>query len=176
MPGPVFCTGQTVDLCTMEVDDVEFLQGLVNDPRVRTSLRRVEPVNRKQEREWVESIGEAGGCHLLVCADGTPVGTIGFDAPNEAWGTAEVGFMIHPDHWNAGYATDALGALCGYAFEERRLEKMVAMAYETNEASRRVLEKTGFTEEGVLREEAFVGGERVDVHRYGLLATEWDGE
>jgi RimJ/RimL family protein N-acetyltransferase len=36
-----------------------------------------------------------------------------------------------------------------------------------------VLDKAGFTKEGELRKEAFTGGERVDVYRYGLLAEEW---
>nr|WP_205427155.1 GNAT family protein [Halorussus sp. MSC15.2] len=36
-----------------------------------------------------------------------------------------------------------------------------------------MLEKLGFAEEGVFREEAFVGGEFRDVTRFGLLADEW---
>jgi RimJ/RimL family protein N-acetyltransferase len=52
-----------------------------------------------------------------------------------------------------------------YAFEERRLHKVAASAFAPNAASRRVLEKVGLREEGVLRGENFVGGEHVDVHR-----------
>jgi RimJ/RimL family protein N-acetyltransferase len=36
-----------------------------------------------------------------------------------------------------------------------------------------VLEKVGLREEGVLRDERFVDGEHVDVHRFGLLVDEW---
>lgn len=81
--------------------------------------------------------------------------------------------MLAPESWGNGYATDALEAVCGYAFEERRLHKVYATAFETNPASRRVLEKAGFTEEGVLRQEGFAAGRHVDLHRYGLLAAEW---
>jgi RimJ/RimL family protein N-acetyltransferase len=47
-----------------------------------------------------------------------------------------------------------------------------ATVYAQNDGSRRVLEKVGFTEEGLLRQEGFVGGEHVDVVRCGLLAEE----
>ncbi len=173
MPGPVFRRGETVELRTVETDDVEFLQETVTDPRVRTSLAAVDPMNEHQEREWVESLGEDEGVQLLVCVDGDPVGTIGLEPPNQVWGTAEAGYMITPDEWGNGYATDALRALCDHAFGERRLNKVYATAYASNTASRRVMEKAGFREEGILREEGFRDGEHVDVARYGLLADEW---
>lgn len=173
MPGATFREGETVELRTIEDEDVEFLQELVNDPRVRSGLGNTDPVTMEEEREWVESLAERDDYHFLVVADGIPVGVVGLNQVNDVWGVAEAGYFLDPDHWGNGYATDALQTLCGFAFEERRLEKVTAKAYETNPASRRVIEKVGFTEEGVLRDEAFLDGERVDVHAYGLLADEW---
>lgn len=173
MPGPVFLQGDTVELRTIEEEDIEFLQGMVNDPRVRGSITAVDPVTRGKERDWVASLPDNEGFHFLVCVDAEPVGTVGLKPPNEVWGTAEVGYLIAPEHWGNGYATDAVTTVCGYAFEEQRLNKVYATVFVTNPASRRVLEKAGFKEEGLLREEAFVAGEHVDVRRYGLLAEEW---
>ncbi len=177
MPGPLFLDGENVGLRTIEHEDVEFLQSLINNPTVRQSIQSVDPMTNQQEAEWIESLGEIDGWHFLVCDGETPVGTIGLNNYDDVWGVAEAGFMIAPEHWDRGYATDALDRLCKYGFAERRLNKVVAKAYETNPASQRVLEKVGFTEEGLLRNEAFVEGEYLDVHRYGLLASEWmDGE
>lgn len=173
MPGPVFRTGDIVELRTVEEEDVEFLQRTLNDPRVRAGIAASDPINRSTEREWAESQGDTDDAHFLVCVEGDPVGEIGLKPPNEVWGTAEVGYMIAPDEWKNGYATDAVTAVCGYAFEERRLNKVYATTYATNPASGRVLEKTGFTKEGVLRKEGFVEGNHVDMYRYGLLAEEW---
>lgn len=175
MPGPAFLYGTGVELRTVEPEDAEFLQRLVNDPRVRGGIAAVDPVNGPQERDWIESIGEDDATKLLVCVDGDPVGAVTLEAPDEPWGTAELGYMIAPEEWNNGHATDAVETISGYAFEERRLAKVYATAYATNPASCRVLEKAGFAREGVLRAEGFVDGERVDVHRYGLLAEEWSG-
>lgn len=64
---------------------------------------------------------------------------------------------------------------CGYAFRERRLNKVHEGVYAVNPASARVLEKVGFQQEGTLRQHAFVDGEYVDVLYYGLLAEEFEG-
>jgi len=174
MPGPLFAAGERVELRPIEEADVPFLQELVNDPRVREGIEAYEPVNEAEEREWFESITEDDDVHLLVCADGDPVGSIGLHLKHDAWGNAEVGYSVVPDAWGNGYATDALTELCLWAFEKRRLNKVTARAYETNPASNRVLRKVGFEQEGTFRDEAYVEGEFVNIHRYGLLADEFE--
>lgn len=173
MPGPIFRDGERTELRTIEPEDAEFLQRTVNHPQVRHGIMGVEAINGPAERDWIASRGESDDTNLLVCTDGDPVGSVTLKSPNDVWGTAEIGYMVAPEEWNNGYATDAVSEICGYAFEERRLEKVYATVYAKNTGSRRVLEKVGFTEEGVLRKEGFAEGERVDVHRYGLLAEEW---
>lgn len=174
MPGPVFREGTDVTLRTIEEDDAEFLQRLINDPSVRIPIGATEPKNRAEELEWIESLGEDDGVHLLVCVEGDPVGNVTLHPPRERWGIAEIGYMIAPEQWGNGYATDAVREICGYAFDERRLNKVCADCYATNPGSRRVLEKAGFTQEGRFRQEAFIEGEHVDVLRYGLLAEEYE--
>ncbi|WP_042662104.1 GNAT family N-acetyltransferase [Haloferax sp. ATB1] len=176
MSGAAFLEGDRVELRTVESEHVEFLHETVNDPRVRRGIAASDPVTRVTEREWVESRGDGDDISFVVSVDGDPVGTIGLKPPNVVTGAAEVGYLVAPDHWGNGYATDALRTLCGYAFGERRLNKLYANAYETNPASTRVLEKAGFEREGVHREQGFVDGDHVDVLRYGRLADEWRDE
>jgi RimJ/RimL family protein N-acetyltransferase len=174
MPGALFQTSGQVELRPIEPDDSAFLRRVINDPQVRHSLAAVDPINEPQEQEWIESIGESDDTHLLVCVDGDAVGSVTLREPNEVWGVAEIGYMVDPDAWNNGYATDAVEGISQHAFEERRLNKVYAKVYARNDGSRRVLEKVGFTEEGLLRQEGFVDGEHVDVCRYGLLAEEFE--
>lgn len=173
MPGPVFLEGETVELRTIETEDVDFLQRTINDPEVRTTLAPTRPMNRSAEREWVESLGETDSINLLVCVDETRVGSVDLKPPNQVWGVAEIGVMIASGHWNEGYATEAISLLCGFAFNQRRLNKVYAKVGSKNPAAERVLEKVGFQKEGMLRKEGFLDGEHIDVHRFGLLADEW---
>lgn len=173
MTGSLFREGDTVELRVVEDEDVAFITELLNDSRVRVDTATVGPKYTTEIRDWVDSLGEGGDADFVVCVDGEQVGVLSLSSPNKAWGTMEVGYSIRPVEWSNGYATDALEEACGYAFNERRMNKVYATMYAANDASNRVLEKAGFTREGVLREEGFVEGEQVDVYRYGLLATEW---
>lgn len=173
MPGPRYLRGQKVDLHVVEEADLEFLYGVVNDPRVWPSLQQVEPLTMDDEREFYEGVVNADGeTHLLICHEHTPVGIVGLNGIDPNWGVAELGYYVEPDSHGHGYATEAVDLLVDYAFDQRRLEKLEADALASNEGSQRVLEKNGFVEEGRFREHAFVDGERVDVVRYGLLADD----
>jgi len=54
----------------------------------------------------------------------------------------EVGYAIHPNFWNKGYATEALQAGIRYFFEHG-FSEVYAGAFKTNPASLRVMEKAG---------------------------------
>lgn len=172
MPGPVFLRGEAVTLHPQDADDAPYVQELLHDPRVRAGIGHSTPVTADDYEESIEDSGD-DEFHFLVCVDGDPVGNCSLHEDGHPWGYAEVGYAVHPDHWNEGYATDAIGSLVRYGFEERRLNKIGADVYATNEASARVLEKVGFEREGVRRNHCFVDGEYVDLHEYGLLAEEW---
>ncbi|MBQ6934288.1 MAG: GNAT family N-acetyltransferase [Clostridia bacterium] len=58
-------------------------------------------------------------------------------------GNVEIGYVIHPDHQNKGYATEALKAVIEKLFEQG-YAAVSAGIFEDNIASRRVLEKCGF--------------------------------
>lgn len=174
MPGPRFIRGGDVDLHTIESDDLPFVQRNVNDPDVWGTLERYRPRNAAAERRWFESIsGDGGGDHLLIRADGDPVGVIGL-VPDDTPGSAELGFWVTPETWGEGYALEAIGLLAAYAFDQRRLHKVYATTYDHDAGSRDALEAVGFAEEGVRREEVFVDGAYHDVIHYGLLEDELD--
>jgi RimJ/RimL family protein N-acetyltransferase len=173
MPGPVFLDGERISLRTPEEEDVEFLQRNINDPRVRHPIGTVAPMSASDEEEWVDGANDEG-VSLLICVGEDPAGTIGLSDINELWGCAEVGYWLTPKAWEKGYATAATKLLVEYGFDQRRLNKVLAHAFAFNAGSRRVLEKVGFSEEGIHRAEAFVNGEFVDIHRYGLLADEYE--
>lgn len=166
--------GEDVTFHPIEEDDLEFLQSIINHPRVREGLASTRPINMADEREWFESLGE-DGVQFLLRAEGDRVGTISFRQFNEEWGTAEVAYFFHPGAWGNGYATDALDRMVAYGFDDRRLAKVWARVFAFNDASARVLEKVGFEHEGTLSEQAYARGSRVDMERYGLLADDWDG-
>jgi len=172
----MFAEGDDVTLRTVEEDDLAFVQRVRNDPAVRQPLTLNRPANAEQVSEFFENaISSDDGASLLVCRDEEPMGMVALFDEHDVTGTATLAYWLDPEYWGNGYATEAVGLLCEHAFAERRLHKLRAEVIEPNDGSQRVLEKLGFQREGLLRDEKFVGGEHVDVHRFGLLADQWEG-
>jgi RimJ/RimL family protein N-acetyltransferase len=66
-----------------------------------------------------------------------------------------------------------LSALLDYAFTELDLNRVEADSDPRNERSARLLDRLGFTKEGLFRERCIVDGEVSDSAMYGLLRREW---
>ncbi|HXX65368.1 MAG TPA: GNAT family N-acetyltransferase [Bacteroidota bacterium] len=61
-----------------------------------------------------------------------------------------VGYVLGRAHWNRGYATEAVKAICQWAEGEAEVFRIWAVCAVDNPASARVLEKAGMTREGIL--------------------------
>lgn len=71
---------------------------------------------------------------------------------------AQFGYVLARHVWGEGYATEVARALRRYAFGHLRMHRLVATCHPDNAASIRVLEKTGLTCEGRLRDHLRVRG------------------
>jgi len=88
--------------------------------------------------------------------------------------TGTVGYWIGQPFAGRGLATAAVGAMVRYAFDELRLHRLEAACLPTNDASRRVLEKSGFRQEGYARAYLKINGTWADHLLFGLLEDEID--
>lgn len=178
MPGPVFLDGDNVSLRPATEADVPFLRENEQDPRIRASRSVQMPVSEEQARRRVGgTMGRSDDTlGLLVCRDTTPVGFVYLlrEQPNaDVYRSGELAYWVTPGQWGNGYATTASELVVEHAFVELGLHRIEASAFESNEASKRVLEKLGFTREGTSRRAAYVDGEWVDVAEFALLESEW---
>jgi len=92
---------------------------------------------------------------------------------NPDHGQGEIGYFLHPDAWDRGYATEAALLLLDFGFRELRLHRIAATCDPRNAASARVLEKAGMTYEGRLRETMRLRDGWRDSSVYSILAHEW---
>jgi RimJ/RimL family protein N-acetyltransferase len=80
--------------------------------------------------------------------------------------------VFHPDHTGQGFATEAVRAVLGLAFDFYRMHRVVAQLDARNERSARLCERVGMRREGHLRQDWWSKGEWTDTLVYGLLAAE----
>ncbi|MHC1693920.1 MAG: GNAT family N-acetyltransferase [Eubacteriales bacterium] len=107
---------------------------------------------------------------FAISLDGKAVGSIGvFRKDNIHSRTAEMGYYIAQSYWGQGIGTSAVTQTCRYIFDNTDILRIFAEPFADNAASCRVLEKSGFTCEGLLRKNAVKNGEVRDMKMYALV-------
>lgn len=106
---------------------------------------------------------------------GKMIGTCGFTKLNVESNSGEVGYVLNPDFWGKGYATEAVRAVIRFGFNHLRLNRLEARFMVGNDASFRVMQKVGMTYEGINRESIFVKGNYVSVGVCSILRNEYFG-
>lgn len=98
------------------------------------------------------------------------VGTIGFHTISDVNRSAELAYDIDPEHWGKGIGTAATCAVVRWAQAEFGFVRTQATTLLSNRRSSRVLEKSGFQHEGVLRAFRMVRGVPGDFNMYALIS------
>lgn len=81
---------------------------------------------------------------LESTVDGTLLGTGGWVWRNPAEGVGEIGYVLRPQSWGKGFATEAVSEILSWGATALGLRRAIARTMLPNAASMRVLEKTGF--------------------------------
>ena len=102
------------------------------------------------------------------------IGTIGLNGLQLKNKRAEIGYELHPAYWRKGYATEALKEVLNFSFQQLDLYRMGAVVYPENTVSLNLLEKIGFTKEGLLRGYMYQNQQSHDTYVLSLLKTEWE--
>ncbi|HET6454256.1 MAG TPA: GNAT family N-acetyltransferase, partial [Armatimonadota bacterium] len=87
---------------------------------------------------------------------------------------AELIYWLGKDFWGKGYMTEAARRMIQFGFEELGLERISVGCFARNKASGRIIEKLGFTPEGVARHAYCKDGEFLDELRFGMIRSDYD--
>lgn len=104
---------------------------------------------------------------------GSVIGTIGYVRIQKENFRGEVGYILNDHFHGKGIMHEALEAVLDYGFNGMQLHSAEAVIDPANTASAKVLEKSGFKQEGFFREDCFYNGVFLDSAMYGLLDRDW---
>ncbi|HJT43992.1 MAG TPA: GNAT family N-acetyltransferase [Rhizomicrobium sp.] len=128
-----------------------------------TRLAVVEDLMREQQAAM-----DSGLCrYWTLVRDGEGIGSV--DLSLIEGGSAELGFLLRPDCWGMGLATEAVGAVVAHGFGPMGLTHVAAATQTGNRAAARVLEKNGFVHIRT-RNVVLAGGESRDCAFYRHVA------
>lgn len=86
--------------------------------------------------------------------------------------SAQIGYWMGERYAGKGHMQDAIRVLISHAFGAMRLHRIEAACIPENARSIRVLEKAGFTREGLLRSYLRINGVWQDHYIYALISDE----
>ena len=87
---------------------------------------------------------------------------------------AYVGYWIDEKHAGKGYTPEGVVVVCKFAFEQLGLHRLQISIIPRNKASRRVMEKLQYREEGVAQRYLEINGVWEDHVRYAITSEEWE--
>lgn len=149
---PEAITTERLVLRASEARDREAMLDLFSDPLVNEQVGGAEP--REILDELMPAIPGRRVGFFVIERDEKTIGIVTLD-PKEAdrpghvrsgGGEAELGYMLLPEAWGRGYATEACTAVIAWFEDAAPEEPLVVSTRLSNEPSLRVIQKLGFTE------------------------------
>lgn len=134
---------------------------------------------RRRIRHYQRELREDLGYAFLIFSrkDDTLLG--GLTLSNVRRGVTQaavLGYWLGAPHVGHGYMSDAVAAVIGFARDGLRLHRIEAACMPGNSASMRVLDRAGFTREGMARSYLKIAGEWEDHILFGLVLDRADRE
>ncbi len=176
---PVVLADERVRLREVGLADLDDAWASSSDECFFRYLPVEQPADREAERLWLESvIAEAIGTPrrqyqlgIELVETGSLVGMTRIGVDSERRRSANIGYGVAPAFWNRGIGSEAAALIVG--FERLAMPRIWATHHPENVASRRVLDRLGFREEGRRRDDRMIGGRWSDSVVCSLLEDEW---
>lgn len=156
--------------------DAPALLFLRSDETVMQYIDREKTKTLEEAEAFVtlilESLKKNEGIMWAICLKDESdklIGTIGYWRLMKQHYRAEVGYMLHPNHWNKGIMKEALLAVVDFGFRTIKLHSIEAHINPENAASGILLEKAGFTREAYFKEDFYFRGKFINTAVYSLL-------
>jgi ribosomal-protein-alanine N-acetyltransferase len=179
MPIPTMKT-QRLILRPFTAADAPRVQQLAGAREIAdTTLAIPHPYPDGAAEQWIATHGdnfEKGknvSLAITLAETGDLLGAISLMNMTQDHSRAELGYWIGAPYWGNGYCTEAAGAILGYGFQQRQLNRITAHYLARNVASGRVLEKIGMTCEGRLRQHVRKWDRFEDIVVCGILQSEY---
>lgn len=166
--------GDGIRLRAWRPDDIDALLRHANDAQVARGVsdRFPHPYKREDAEAFLagDVVDFSHPCFAIEL-DGEACGGVGIrPIVGERRIGAEFGYWLGRAHWGRGVMSKVVAAFAPWAMSQLSLQRLQATVLGFNLASARVLQKSGFLEEGVMRRAACKGGIVHDLRLFSRLA------
>ena len=163
-------------------EDLRPLHAILSDPTVTWYLPGMHKQALVETEAYLRSVMRDAESHHrlrynLAVEDGATgelIGSVGLHVIESAPRGAHygLGYFLRPDCWNQGFASEAARAALEFIFDGNAC-RVSASCLAENIGSRRVAEKCGMTQEGLLKAHTWHDGQWKDCAVYRVLEEEF---
>lgn len=154
--------------CTLrqwELSDVPALMKYAGNINVQQNMHDTfpHPYAERDAGYWVGGGWRKHGYSWAIDIDGEAVGGCGITPDTGPFSCgAEFGYWLGEPYWGRGIVTEVAGVLADGALNLPGIARVYATVHAHNKPSMRVLEKNGFTREGVMAASTLKNGKPID--------------
>lgn len=159
--------------------DAERMTALLQDPIIaQNTLTIPHPYTLEDAQAFFKRVNDAEYTKtdyvfaITLAGSNEMIGMVGCHPRSH--GRFEVGYWLGADYRGQGYATEATRRIIAFGFEQLGANRMEALYFAHNPASRRVQEKAGMSFEGMLRGYEYKNGVYIDVGLCAIIRTDWE--
>lgn len=162
-----------------EMQDEQAVYPVINCKGIyETTLNIPYPYPKEQVGIWIRftiknSYYKKGYEWGIFTLDGQYVGNVGLVNIDVMNNSSEVTYFIGESFWNQGFATEAVHCMVKYGFETLGLERIQGRCMVGNIASLKVMQKNGFSYEGLSRHEVLKDSQYKDVWHAGIIKEDY---
>lgn len=156
------------------VADADALHPAYADPETVLWLANGPHTSVEQTRAGFARAADNWRCWAITLkGDDTAIGYVAAGEKRQG-NVTEIGYFLTREHWGTGLAAEAVSRVIDQIFSEGQ-RRVFADTDPENLASRKLLERLGFTLEGILRGEWETHIGVRDTVLYGMLRDDWAG-
>jgi len=165
----------------MTSDDAEFYFMHFSDPGIVSTQAHEGPKDMdaaiaELQEYCIDNFTNDIGVQWGIALKRSPelIGTCGFYKWVKHAHHAEIGCDLDSGHRHDGIMTEALTAVLDFLFTKVGLNRVQALVDPSNVPSIKLLDRLGFTKEGVLRDHTCFRNAYLDEVVYSILRREWE--
>ena len=173
-PFPVLATERLV-LRRAAASDVKEIFALRSDISIMKYIPRPLVTNLDEALEHINNIDakieskEGINWGITLKGNDTLIVVAGFYRISPENHRAEIGYILHPSQSGKGIISEVVKHLIEFGFTTMNLHSIEAVIAPENQASAKVLEKNGFVQEGLFKENQYFEGRFLNSAIYSLL-------
>lgn len=171
---------QRVNLRKLKISDAQFIFQCAKDKEVTKytfvfpppfNLKQAEKFIKKTQQKMRKKTSYEFGIELKESKE--LIGAIKLSDINYKNKNANIGLWLSKKYWRKGLAKETLNLILNFGFKKLKRRRIQAKVLHKNIPAQKLLEKSGFKQEGRLRKNTLFKNRWYDDLIYGLLREEY---